>query len=1018
MSSMNDRPSAEDFSSTKTPQLTASLSLLTSPLPSMSSMSDRLSAEDFSSSTKTPQLTASLSLLTSPLPSMSSMNDGLHVSAEDFSSSTKTPQLTSSLSLHASPLSPMSSLTSGLSAEDFSSSTKTPQLTALPSLHASPLPAFSTAIASYSSKSLQLMSQTEPYQPSSRRLLAVTTATVAMTTSSTYPTLDQSFSTNLYWLKVDVTISEDVDVKERGFITAMETSIARAYSEGKARKDERATAVQDLLEKLNPDNDPLLSVRRKRAVTIDGNTAQVIDLSRDVNYPTNVVLVFYIAEGDTSIPAGESKAIFSELTLQEMTFYLQVVVKSYPTEFLEVVVVATTSPPDLTPLWIVLGVFGGLALLCTGCCCCFVLCRICCRPRPKSARDGPMDMDTLKMLQHKQKYPYRPYKTPNQTPRGFDVAKETGSTKDGGVAKEPSGSGSGFRLQSSGTGSILKKQFNAVNTARLDVDAYSSSSSSELSLHGNDLTVPPLELNSVNERTFKKTTLVNEEDAFHQAASSLELNASGRSHLSNGRLLPLRPQKGHSGDDWNLKSGRSTGRSSSRDSPRSLSTSREAEELKRIYREAQREISRVLEPDIIPDQSDRTYVAPDRQPKSRGKASKRGRKTEVQETAFGRLPSDPALPDAHSAKRATKKQTSGQKRPEALQEARRRVHNLIDEAFSLVGLPKNAISPVIPLATNAPPIATDQEERTNNTKDNQTLFQRKISESVTSSAADIKGREFGSSPAEIGRSHHGKDADEKTTRVVLVPVSHQADAAANIVWNPYSAEDEWAQLHQSQQLTSVPGGVEDTHHPHQAAHHLTMPHPVSIPETSREQRIKGLTSSQQTDNEKKRVTSQGKLSNSQEDLMQGRPSTSMRRSSTSSRRLSTDSDIPKLRNTAPDDPYLDPYLKSSLNDELIGTYTLSPRSDDPTAPQEDPYAMALLRSDREPQSPKPDSGRGDMLSTLSKERGVGKPVADGYDEFDVSRDVAGRDKSGQLVAAIRDELVRLAKKSGQHGSGV
>ena len=38
--------------------------------------------------------------------------------------------------------------------------------------------------------------------------------------------------------------------------------------------------------------------------------------------------------------------------------------------------------------------------------------------------------------------------------------------------------------------------------------------------------------------------------------------------------------------------------------------------------------------------------------------------------------------------------TSSKRHPEALNEARRRVHHLIDEAFSLVGLSKNAVSPL------------------------------------------------------------------------------------------------------------------------------------------------------------------------------------------------------------------------------------------------------------------------------------------------------------------------------------
>ena len=73
----------------------------------------------------------------------------------------------------------------------------------------------------------------------------------------------------------DLTIPVDTNIKQTNFIVAMETNLATAYSVGKARRDERAASVQALLEKLNPDNDPLLNWRKKRAVTINGNTAQV-----------------------------------------------------------------------------------------------------------------------------------------------------------------------------------------------------------------------------------------------------------------------------------------------------------------------------------------------------------------------------------------------------------------------------------------------------------------------------------------------------------------------------------------------------------------------------------------------------------------------------------------------------------------------------------------------------------------------------------------------------------------------
>ncbi len=59
------------------------------------------------------------------------------------------------------------------------------------------------------------------------------------------------------------------------FVEEMEGNLVRAYTAGKAERDQRDQEVKDLLDNLNPDNDPLMNKRRRRAVTIDDITAQV-----------------------------------------------------------------------------------------------------------------------------------------------------------------------------------------------------------------------------------------------------------------------------------------------------------------------------------------------------------------------------------------------------------------------------------------------------------------------------------------------------------------------------------------------------------------------------------------------------------------------------------------------------------------------------------------------------------------------------------------------------------------------
>ena len=55
-------------------------------------------------------------------------------------------------------------------------------------------------------------------------------------------------------------------------------------------------------------------------------------------------------------------------------------------------------------------------------------------------------------------YPYKPYKTPNQTPRGFDVAKETDTNNDAADGLEAGAGSSGMKLQHSSTASALRDQ--------------------------------------------------------------------------------------------------------------------------------------------------------------------------------------------------------------------------------------------------------------------------------------------------------------------------------------------------------------------------------------------------------------------------------------------------------------------------------------------------------------------------------------------------------------------------------
>ncbi|XP_041472882.1 uncharacterized threonine-rich GPI-anchored glycoprotein PJ4664.02-like isoform X2 [Lytechinus variegatus] len=254
-------------------------------------------------------------------------------------------------------------------------------------------------------------------------------STEPRTTQTRTPTpFDTSFATKPYWLTMGLAIDENINVNAPSYVEEMEGNLADMYVEANRRSNQRMVEVEQLLDQLDPERNPAVDpggARRRRAVTVDTITAQIIDMTRLTNPTKNVDLTFYIVEEGTKLLSGEAKAVLDELTLQEMTLYMAVPVNSPPIE----VVPSTTVMPSAEPparLWIIAAVLVPLALLffCCLCCCC------CCCGRKPRKEDGPMDPDTFKMLQFKAKYPYRQYPGSPQdqhlqpVPRGFDVVKQ------------------------------------------------------------------------------------------------------------------------------------------------------------------------------------------------------------------------------------------------------------------------------------------------------------------------------------------------------------------------------------------------------------------------------------------------------------------------------------------------------------------------------------------------------------------------------------------------------------------
>ncbi|XP_070551763.1 muscle M-line assembly protein unc-89-like isoform X2 [Ptychodera flava] len=268
-----------------------------------------------------------------------------------------------------------------------------------------------------------------PSQPNQNNIDGTTAATTKRPTTTVpsttpgieYWTLEKGLETQPYWLATVITVPTNQDIRDLLFIIELEQGFAEAYQEGMQRESQENREIQELLQQLDPDINPLVMDRRKKRATSHGSyTVQMIDQIRDNLTPTSVSLVFYVTEGGTKyrrVAAPTSSAIYGRLSLSELTFFVGYPMESEVKDYNAMInPTGTPVPPaQSNNLWIIAAVLVPffVIFLCVCCCCCMMM---------QKKRDTDIDPDTLKIIQFKQKYPYRPYQ-PANTPRGFDVAK-------------------------------------------------------------------------------------------------------------------------------------------------------------------------------------------------------------------------------------------------------------------------------------------------------------------------------------------------------------------------------------------------------------------------------------------------------------------------------------------------------------------------------------------------------------------------------------------------------------------
>ncbi|CAH1257411.1 KIAA1549 [Branchiostoma lanceolatum] len=195
------------------------------------------------------------------------------------------------------------------------------------------------------------------------------------TTTFSYVTANLSVELVLTWVNTVLVIPDTVDITVVQFYFTMEARLARAFAKARQRK-----AGMDVA------RNPIL--RRKRAATFENVTCQVINATRDNSTGRNdhVTLTYYVMYEGQAVPASQAVADLALLDEQEVALQLGYFV-AQTEEYVPV-----TAPSD--PMyWIIAAVLGPLFIIII-----IVIWLVCCCKRTKSTEMAP---DTVGELQKK-----------------------------------------------------------------------------------------------------------------------------------------------------------------------------------------------------------------------------------------------------------------------------------------------------------------------------------------------------------------------------------------------------------------------------------------------------------------------------------------------------------------------------------------------------------------------------------------------------------------------------------------
>ncbi|CAH1786721.1 unnamed protein product, partial [Owenia fusiformis] len=644
-------------------------------------------------------------------------------------------------------------------------------------------------------------------------------------TTAPAPTLTTNSTLSFAWVRTVLRIHrddpEDGDVRTPEFFEKMELRLAnafvKAYDRSEAIKNGTYTPLLSQAEEEN------LAQRTKRAVKVSDVEVQLVNSTREGG--NNVSLVYYHTKNNSIVPTDDAVAVLGLINEHEMILLMghsvAVVVEPFFPPF----------PPIDQKLWIIGVVIGSLLVL-IGIiwCVMFMYCKMC---RPPKTPSSP-----------------RPQRLSNS---GGDV-KPLGSEKNGSqkatqktalASEAQSFSAPGEKLQNvrgeiptpvkqrdlkrspdhgqsrvgrQGQGRVKPR---AVERVRKDDD--NDSGMTEES-YGSQEQLYPSRTNSRHDE--------NKAGMFDHVARMSYVNEKPKEPLHTSthtiRLPPLvqQPLVGTSsrlGDSFkeqdelnsslrqkaDIEHYRNKQRQRSRKYKKPPAT---ADKIKQrnAYNKAQRDIANILD-----DPSGKSKKKKKRAHRECGKRGSYDVTAATLSDPGGRYTSSkPAFEEIPSME--DDDVDSGTEH-ETLQDARFRMHQLLDDAFSMLSpsARHNRVGPhstsSSPITTSKGPLGSSQMNRSSSARHRR----RQRSAHTTPGTSDRESTSNGEKPDRLfsktnpklgwGTDQPKEDMGPKHTPLFITPMTKKKDEYGNIMWSPYTAADETSRISPTKEMAYLPG---------------------------------------------------------------------------------------------------------------------------------------------------------------------------------------------------------------------